>query len=95
MKAETKKKSLLDRIPHPLALLFYIIIFAALLTYIIPAGEFQRVEMESDIGTVTRTLPGTYERIESNPAGVFDVLRAVPLGFIGIADIVFIVFAAA
>lgn len=90
-----KKKSLLERIPHPLTLLFYIIIFAAILTYIIPSGEFDRVTMESNIGTVTKTIPGTYHAIEKNPAGIFDILRAIPEGFVGIADIVFIVFAAA
>ncbi|MBG0764474.1 MAG: AbgT family transporter, partial [Tissierellales bacterium] len=90
-----KKKTLLDRIPHPLVLLFYIIVLAAILTYIIPSGEFERVTMESDIGTVTKTLPGSYHSVEKNPVGVFDVLRAIPEGFVGIADIVFIVFAAA
>ncbi|MBN2285512.1 MAG: YfcC family protein [Tissierellales bacterium] len=95
MKQNKAKKSLLDRIPHPLALLFYIIIFAAILTYIIPSGEFDRVVMESNIGTVTKTIPGTYHAIEKNPVGIFDILRAIPEGFVGIADIVFIVFAAA
>jgi len=53
-----KKKTLLDRIPHPLVLLFYIIVLAAILTYIIPSGEFERVTMESDIGTVTKPCLG-------------------------------------
>lgn len=92
---EKKNKTLLDRIPHPLALLFYIIIFAAILTYIVPSGQFERVLMESDIGTVTRTVAGTYQPIEKTPVGIFDILRAIPEGFVGIADIVFIVFAAA
>lgn len=90
-----KKKNFIDRIPHPMVLLFYIIVFAALLTYIVPSGEFERVTMESNIGTVTKTIPNSYSPIEKNPAGLFDVLRAIPEGFVGIADIVFIVFAAA
>ncbi|MGM0379231.1 MAG: YfcC family protein [Bacillota bacterium] len=92
---DPNKKTLLDRIPHPMVLLFYIIIFAAILTYIIPSGEFERTTMQSNIGEVTKTIPNSYSRIEKNPVGVFDIFRAIPEGFASIANIVFIVFAAA
>ncbi|TGB01213.1 YfcC family protein [Halobacillus salinus] len=86
-----KKKSWLDRIPHPLALLFYIVVFAGILTYIIPAGSYEREE----IGGATRTIPGTYELTERSPVNVLELFTAIPEGFQQIANIVFIVFAAA
>lgn len=86
-----KRKSLLELIPHPLALLFYIVILAAILTYIVPAGSYERQVVDG----ATRTIPGTYESLPKTPVGLFDMFRAIPLGFKKIADIVFIVFAAA
>ncbi len=88
---DKKRKSLIELIPHPLALLFYIVVFAAILTYIIPAGSYEREVIDG----ATRTIPGTFENLPKNPVGLFDMFRAIPIGFKGIADIVFIVFAAA
>src|SRR5699024_1528023 len=86
-----KKKNWLEKIPHPLALLFYIVLLAAVLTYIIPAGAYDREEVDD----TTRTIPGTFEMTESNPANIMDIFTAFPQGFTEIAEIVFIVFAAA
>lgn len=91
MEENKKKKSWLEKIPHPLALLFYIVILAAVLTYIIPAGAYDREEVDD----TTRTIPGTFETTESNPANIMDIFTAFPQGFTEIAEIVFIVFAAA
>ncbi|MGP4076601.1 YfcC family protein [Halobacillus sp. K22] len=86
-----KKKNWLDRIPHPLALLFYIVVFAGILTYIIPAGSYDREK----VNDATRTIPGTYEFTERNPVNLLELFTAIPQGFQEIANIVFIVFAAA
>ncbi|QZY54408.1 YfcC family protein [Crassaminicella profunda] len=86
-----KGKSFIEMIPHPLALLFYIVIFAAILTYIIPAGSYEREVIDG----ASRTIPGTYESVAKSPVGFFDIFTAIPVGFKKIADIVFIVFAAA
>lgn len=88
---ENVQKDFIDKIPHPLALLFYIVILATILTYIVPAGQYGREVVDG----VTRTIPGTFEYVESNPVGFFEMFRAIPEGFASIANIVFIVFAAA
>lgn len=88
---DKKKKKLMDRIPHPLALLFYIVILAAILTYIIPAGSYERETVDD----ATRTVPGTFEYVDQSPVNILDMFTAMPEGFQAIADIVFIVFAAA
>ncbi|WP_174614690.1 YfcC family protein [Virgibacillus ihumii] len=86
-----EKKKLMDRIPHPLALLFYIVVIAVILTYIVPAGSYEREK----IGGETQTIPGTFDYTEQNPAGLMDLFTAIPIGFQEASNIVFIVFAAA
>lgn len=91
LKKDRKKKSLLELIPHPLALLFYIVVLAAVLTYIIPSGAYEREVIDG----ATRTIPGTFKFLPKSPVNFFDMFVAIPVGFKEIADIVFIVFAAA
>lgn len=91
LKKDKQKKSLLEMIPHPLALLFYIVVLAAILTYIIPSGAYEREVIDG----ATRTIPGTFKFLPKSPVNFFDMFVAMPVGFKEIADIVFIVFAAA
>lgn len=86
-----ERKKLIDLIPHPLALLFYIIVFAAFLTYIVPAGSYDRETIDGE----TRAIPGTFEYEDQNPVNIFDLFTAIPEGFQAVSEIVFIVFAAA
>lgn len=51
---------------NPLTLLFALVLIVSLLTYIIPAGEYDRV-IDEESGR-TLVVPGTYHTIESNPA---------------------------
>lgn len=84
-------KKLLDRIPHPMALLFYIAIFAAILTYIIPSGSYDRETIDGQ----EQTIPGTFEFTEETHANVMDLFISIAEGFQEASDIIFIVFAAA
>ncbi len=86
-----EKKGWIDRIPHPLAILFYMIIIAGVLTYIIPAGQYDREIVDG----VERVVAGTFQYTESSPVSLFFMIKSIGLGFIQIADIVFIVFASA
>lgn len=51
------------KVPHVFVLLTGVILFCSLLTWIIPSGEYQRVE--KTVGNLTRTVvvPGTFEEI--------------------------------
>lgn len=71
------KKERSFNFPHTCALLFFIIVFAAILTWIVPAGEY---DTES-VGDITRVVAGTYHTVDSNPQGVWDVFMAVVAGF--------------
>ncbi len=75
-----------ERIPNPFVLLFIIIIAVGLLTYIIPAGEFERVNVGGRMGVVA----GTYHSVEQSPVGFFDLFKALPIGMVKSASIIFI-----
>ncbi|MBO1004493.1 YfcC family protein [Pseudogracilibacillus auburnensis] len=81
---EAKEKK--SWMPHIFAVLFFIIILASLASYIIPAGEFERVTMEDGREIID---PGTFEIVERTPVGIFDFMFAIPTGFIETAEIVF------
>lgn len=78
------------RFPHPLTLLLGCILLAAVLSWVLPAGAYER-----RLGPVTgRTtvVPGSYERVAPQPVGPFEALVAIPRGLADAADIVFLVF---
>jgi len=60
--------------PTAFTILFCLILFVAFLTWIIPAGQFDRVKNE----TLGRDVPvpGTYHEVESNPQRLRNVLLA-------------------
>jgi uncharacterized ion transporter superfamily protein YfcC len=62
------------RFPTAYTILFGLIVLVAALTWIIPAGQYQRVQNAA----LGREVPvaGTYTRTEPNQQGVFDVIMA-------------------
>ena len=81
---ETEKKKTF-KMPNSFALLFFIIVIMAVLTYVIPAGQYERVE---GITGRMEVIPGSYHQIESTPASVFDIFLAVPEGIISAVGMV-------
>jgi uncharacterized ion transporter superfamily protein YfcC len=77
------------RFPHPLALLFGIAILAALMSYALPAGEYER-RTDSTTGRVV-VVAGTYHAVESAPVGASELALAIPRGLIDAADIIVLV----
>jgi len=88
---EAHKETWISKNPHPLALLFFMVLAAGVLTYIIPAGEFDRELVDG----VERVVPGTFHNVDATPVSLFDIVKSITIGFQQIGDIVFIVFAAA
>ncbi|QTX33284.1 YfcC family protein [Aminithiophilus ramosus] len=81
-----KSKRWYERIPNPYILLFLIIVMAGIMTYIVPAGEFDRAEVGGRMGVVA----GTYHRVDQAPVGLFDLFTALPIGMVKAASIIFI-----
>lgn len=84
-KKQTKKKF---KQPDAYVILFSVLLIAALLTYIIPAGSFERELTESGQSIV---VPGSYERIEQQPAQFFDIFVSIQEGLIGASGMIFLV----
>lgn len=82
-------KSWYDRIPHPVIMLFSILVLAAIMSHVLPAGEYARELVDGR----QRVIPGSYTEIASSPVGVFGVFKAFPAGFKTAAPIIFVVLA--
>jgi uncharacterized ion transporter superfamily protein YfcC len=78
------------RLPHPLILLVCCIIVAAALTWVLPAGAYDRREDPAAGRQVV--VAGTYHAVAPSPVGPFDALVAVPKGMADAASIIFYVF---
>jgi uncharacterized ion transporter superfamily protein YfcC len=84
---KTKRKF---KVPHTLVILFSMVVLAQILTYVIPAGSFERVETESGRMQV---VPGSFHLTpEVSMVSPFASLTAIPKGFSGAHEIIFFVF---
>lgn len=71
-------------IPHTFTIIFLLIVIMAVLTWIIPSGEFAREDIEGRMVVV----PGTYKSVDSSPQGFVDVFRAPIDGLVDAAEVV-------
>jgi uncharacterized ion transporter superfamily protein YfcC len=78
------------RFPHPLTLLVGCVLVAALLTWVLPAGIYDRREDSATGRSVV--IPGTYKQVESRPVGVFGAVVAIPKGIVDAASVITLVF---
>lgn len=76
---QTIEKTLSSRFPTAYTILFLLIIFVAALTWIIPAGKYDRV-MSDEVGRDV-AVPGTYQVVEPKQQGFVDVMLAPTAGF--------------
>lgn len=78
------------RFPHPLALLVACIALAAVLTWVLPAGEFDRRDDPATGRSVV--VAGTYHAVRRTPVSPFAAVVAVPRGMADAAPVIFLVF---
>ena len=78
-----------ERIPHPVVMLFFIIVLAAILSYILPAGLYEREVVDGR----QRVIPGTFKTITATPIGILDMFKAIPLGYKAAVEIIFVTLA--
>ena len=74
-----KSQDLASRFPTAYSILFLLIILMAGLTWIMPAGKFDR-EMNEAVGREV-AVAGTYHEVEPNPQGIVEVMLAPGAGF--------------
>lgn len=78
------------RIPHPLVLLSGCVFLAAAASWVVPAGEYERVLDEATGRSVV--VAGTYHEVERTPVSLFRALVALPRGLYEAGEVVFLVF---
>ncbi|WP_399629598.1 YfcC family protein [Sporosarcina sp. SG10008] len=69
-------------------LMFIVIVIMTILTYILPAGQYDRIEKDG------RTIvdPTSFKFIESSPVGILEMFNSVHAGLVGGASIILFVF---
>lgn len=74
----------MKKIPDTLVLIGIIMLAFALLTWIIPAGQYEYQFIDGR----QAAIPGSYHRTGANPQGIWDLLMAPVKGFAGAAQII-------
>jgi uncharacterized ion transporter superfamily protein YfcC len=78
------------RFPHPLALLVCCVLVAAVLTWVLPAGQFDR--KEDPVTGRSVVVAGTYHRVDRQPVDPFEAIVAIPKGIVDAASVIGLVF---
>ncbi|GLO64001.1 C4-dicarboxylate ABC transporter [Vibrio sp. MACH09] len=73
--------------PDIYIILVCFILAVAVLSWIVPAGEYERETLANGRLAV---VPDTYQKIEQTPVGAMDVVTAIPQGLEGAASVVFL-----
>lgn len=87
MENVTEKKKI--KMPHVFIILFTFAAVVALLTHVIPAGEFSKIA-----GPNGRMMidPQSFHLIDNNPVGLLDLFVAIPKGFVEAGWVVVLTF---
>ena len=64
------------KVPHTLVIIFSIIILMAIATYIVPGGTYERVATEVNGQIRTVVLNGSFQYVENEAQGLFQVMQA-------------------
>ena len=70
-------------------MLALILVATAALSYVLPAGEFERVEVDGRL----RVVPGSYHAVGPHPVTLLELLRSLPLGFAAASPVVYVILA--
>ncbi|WP_022825957.1 YfcC family protein [Hymenobacter norwichensis] len=80
------------RFPHPLVLMLGFILLACVLSYVLPAGVFER---HPDAATGRDVVvAGSYHRVPASPVSPLQALVDIPKGLVDAASVIFLVFVA-
>ena len=84
-----KTKRWWEKIPHTYVILFVMMVLASVMTYIVPAGAYDRVEVE---GLANPAIdPDSFHAVEAAHTSFFGLFNAIPLGMVGAAPIIFLI----
>lgn len=73
--------------PDTYVIVFLVLLFVTAATYFVPAGMFDREEVDG----VERVVSGSFSEAAQNPAGFMDVFLAIQTGMVDSAGLIFLV----
>lgn len=82
------EKTKVKKMPHTLVILLAVIMFSVLLTWIIPSGQYQRVENETGRKVID---PDTFEYIEQTPVNPIEIFSIAMDGFDKSSTLIFVI----
>ena len=74
--------------PDAFIIIFGIVLLAAIATYLIPAGTYDR----EVVNGINRVIPGSFHEVAASPTSLMDVFYAIPVGLRESASIIFLIF---
>ena len=94
-----EKKRFKIHMPHVITLIFFLIIIVAILTWVLPSGEFERTIMETSTGEREVAVAGTYHTVEKIAEdgtdlrqGIAQILMAPGKGIQSMVEVLAFVF---
>jgi uncharacterized ion transporter superfamily protein YfcC len=91
-KTEKRKIDWTKAMPHAYTIILAIVVVAMVLTWIVPAGTFDRV-LNEDLGREL-VVPGSYKAAERNPVGPWGMVKSLYEGMTEASDIIFFILIA-
>ena len=81
----------LKKFPHVYVILFFLIIIAAILTWIVPPNAYD-FKLDAE-GNPTRVIdPASYHAVDRNGIDPWEMVQAIPKGMGQVASIIFFIF---
>ena len=80
------------KLPHTLVLIYAIVALAAAATWVVSAGEYERVEKRVGEKTIVVPVSGSFHRAEARPQGLAALFVSPARGFVEAAQIIAFVF---
>src|SRR5688572_11092517 len=77
---------------NPFVLLISFVLFAASLTWVLPAGQYERRDDAATGRSVV--VPGSFHTVAPAPVGPFQAITAIPQGMVNGASLLFLIFIA-
>lgn len=82
----SKKEKKSFKVPHSYVIIFMLLIVVSVMTYLIPANEYDRIETAAGNTTV---VVESYHAVESNPVPIWEIPNYIMNGLMEQSDIIF------
>jgi uncharacterized ion transporter superfamily protein YfcC len=70
-----------NKFPHTYVIIFFVILLAAITTWVVPAGEYKRITQDNDGSRKEVIQPGSYQKVDQEPQ-TWQVFSAFYKGFV-------------